>query len=160
MKEVMVAKTCFGGERSESSCPQMPGNTASELLSSFTPVAQINEFTLLLSTFTHTRANARAYPRESARVREGGEGRKKSWRSSRPRHANVTQMPQGRPRWHDVAAVRGVASFVPTTHATRHVATRWQARQPRAGSRFLTGQKSPEMAVGTDAVGQRVSFRV
>lgn len=125
MKVVSDARWPAGGERSESSCPHTPEIAASALLSSFTPVAQINVFQLLLSTFTRTHANARAYARESARVREGGEGRKKSWRSPQPCHATATWMPHGRPRWPVVATVRGTATTDPLSHATRHAATCW-----------------------------------
>jgi hypothetical protein len=69
VKVVLDARWPIKGERSENSCLYTPGNTACELLSSFTPVAQINVFTLLLSTFTRTHAFAPARTRESARER-------------------------------------------------------------------------------------------
>jgi len=85
-----------GGERRERCATQMPRNTASAASFFFHPVAQKYEFTLLLSSFTHTRANARAYARKGARVRGvGKEERSLGVRpaASRTWHANATGPP-------------------------------------------------------------------
>src|SRR5690606_37214932 len=63
-------------------------NTALTTSFFFHPVAQKYEFILLLSSFTHTRACARAHARKGACVRGGGERRKKF--GARP--CRVTQM--------------------------------------------------------------------
>ena len=57
-------------ERSETCAAEMPEITASAASFFFHPVTQIYVLTLLLSSFTHTHANARAYA--CKRVRERG----------------------------------------------------------------------------------------
>jgi hypothetical protein len=157
-----------GGERRERSAVQMPGITASAASFFFHPVAQKYEFTLLLSSFTHTRANARAYARKGARVRGVG----KEERSLGFRPCRVTQMSR---ECHRAAPVgpsrrRFAAWRRPSPRRTRHgtwppvgprrVCQSGRAKdQRRAGQWFLPGQKSPEMAVGTDAISSRVCFR-
>jgi hypothetical protein len=75
VKEVRGTKRRFGGERSEGSYSQLPGNAGVELLSSFTPVARRQVSLLLLSSFTHTHVNARACAYR--RTCERGWGKKK-----------------------------------------------------------------------------------
>ena len=73
MKLEQVQMTQTRRERSERCSTLTPENTASATSFFFHLVAQIHVFTLLLSSFTHTRVYARAYARESAR--EGGVGK-------------------------------------------------------------------------------------
>lgn len=63
MKEVKVHSMEIGGERSEGSLAEVPQFRASGTSFFFHPLSQYKVFTLLLSTFTHTRANARACAR-------------------------------------------------------------------------------------------------
>lgn len=105
-------------ERSEGSEAEVPPITASAGSFFFHPVTQIYVFTLLLSSFTHTRVYARAYARESAR--EGGVGKE----VKKSRHS-----PRGRHVWPTLATSPRLGPVRRPFPTTRHVATRWPTRR-------------------------------
>lgn len=129
MKQERVQMMQTRRERSEGSEAETPRITASAASFFFHPLTQIYVFTLLLSSFTHTRVYARAYARESAR--EGGVGKevKKSRRSPRGRHV-----------WPTLATSPRLGPLRRPFATTRHVATRpptcrvplWQSERPPA----------------------------
>lgn len=136
----------------------MPENTALTTSFFFHPLAQIYVFTLLLSSFTPTRANARAHARKGARVRGGGERRKKFWRSSRrvtQCHTNATRPPT----LAVVATVRVVATSDPLGardasrgHTVAHGgAAKVAAKKPAA--RWSMGPSWPEIAEDGREIG-------
>ena len=141
VKQVSDHETRIGGERSERSALQTPGNTERETSFFFHSVTRIYILLLLLSSFTHTRAYASAHARRRPCERGVGKEGRKPGRVRRPATSRTLA---------HVGAACGVGPVVRPTAPSPHVATlgptarlpEWQRERQPASEPIGTTRQS------------------